>query len=122
MTAERRRIPGSDLPPDRSPISAYPEKCCVLIDAGDEVAWHLISILIGGGGSPFVRRMARPPESRDWNEAMGEVRSVSEHTVVYAATWPNRGSVTSDGAGGEVDPFARESPAKKQARAVRRSA
>lgn len=97
-------VQGSQLPPDGSPISSYPNGCCVLIDHGGEVAWHMLLFRIGKRGPPFCGRMSHLPSSPSWNSQMGDSRSIPEATTALSSAWPLRGR-RADGAGEEEDPL-----------------
>jgi hypothetical protein len=94
---------GQALPPDGSPISAYPNGCCVLVDHGGEVAWHMLLFRIGRTGPPFCGRMSNLPTSVTWNHGMGDSRSIPEPTIVLASAWPLRARAAEVGI--EEDPL-----------------
>lgn len=99
-----RDAQGAELPPDGSPISAYPDRCCVELEVDGEVAWHMILFRIGRSGPPFCGRMSHPPSSADWNSRMGGARAVPDAAGVRRSAWPLRAS-TADSDGAEVDPL-----------------
>ncbi len=90
---EKKNLQGKDLPPDGSPLSAYPVGACVLLQAPDDPTptWHIVSFRIGGSGNPHVARMSIHPSSESWYLGRsGSVRSVSDSLIVLSSAWPNR--------------------------------
>lgn len=104
--ASQSAAQGAPLPPDGSPISAYPDKCCVLVhlDHDSEPAWYMLLFRIGKRGPPFCGRMFHPPTSPSWNSRTGAARSIPDPTIVLGSTWPLRGR-SAESAGGEEDPL-----------------
>ncbi len=104
----RRSAQGGSLPPDKSPLGAYPVGCCVMIEPGDVgggASWHMILYRIGGEGAPHCARMSVPPDQNGWNGGLREAREIRADTVVLGSRWPYRPTSREDGVG-ERDPLA----------------
>lgn len=106
---------GGPLPSDRSPLSAYPVGCCVLLRIGpkvdegidpDHLAWHLVAFRIGVG-LPHLRRLVSPPTSVDWNAGMGGAAEARLDLVVHESRWPHRSGTAGQDAGSE-DPLTQD--------------
>ncbi len=115
-----RRRQGATLPPDGSLLSAYPEGCCVLLEATPRdfratvgsgprhdvpagPSWYLVSFRIGLG-SPHCRMMANPPSSLTWNVGMGIAVETNGYLAVKSSRWPERAAPLDDALGTESDP------------------
>lgn len=107
----RKSAQGSPLPEDRSPISAYPVGCCVLVespvdDGGSvEAHWHMLVYRIARSPSPHCRRMSISPRDLRWNAGLGSARELASSTVVHASCWPER-PPPEEMTGQERDPLA----------------
>lgn len=117
----RARRPGAALPADGSLLSAYPEGCCVLLEAmprdfrasaasgphRDVAAgpsWYLVSFRIGLG-SPHCRVMQHPPSSPAWNVGMGNAVETNGYLAVKGSRWPERAAPLDDALETEADPI-----------------
>lgn len=98
-----RAAQGAPLPQDGSDLAVYPLGCCVLIDVGGRIGWHMVLFRIGGFGAPHCSEMCHDPSSADWNSRLGQAREIRA-TRVIRSCWPNRpGSAIDRGA--EEDPL-----------------
>jgi hypothetical protein len=98
-----RSAQGAPLPPDGSDLVSYPLGCCVMIEVGGSVGWHMVLFRIGGHGAPHCSEMRVDPASPEWNSGLGPAREIRAVTVLRSC-WPNRPRSSSD-AGAEADPL-----------------
>jgi len=99
-----RAAQGAPLPPDGSPIEAYPVGSCVLAEIDGEQRWWIIAFRIGGSPSPHCRMLRVPPSDAAWNEGDSPVRELPATTRVASSAWPFRVQAAAL-AGAEEDPL-----------------
>jgi hypothetical protein len=100
-----RSAQGAPLPPDGTGIADYPVGCCVLVEVGGRVGWHMIVFRIGGEGAPHCAEMRVDPRSAAWNSGLGGAREIRASTRVAGSCWPLRSGSEVE-RGSEEDPLA----------------